>query len=136
MHVAKAISSIFYTTYNLLAIQVTDQSFKLTIYNIYSDCNNLDAINLLGSHLSSLLRGPGAAGTTYRLWCSDFNRHHPMWDDDRNGHLFTSRALEDALKLLTLVADTRKYEKLTGHFNPVKILNIQKHLQSTNILYN
>ena len=28
-----------------------------------------------------------------------------MWDDDRNGHLFTSRALEDASKLLTLVAD-------------------------------
>ena len=31
---------------------------------------------------------------------------------------------------------TRKYEKLTGHLNPVKILNLQKHLQSTNILYN
>ena len=28
------------------------------------------------------------------------------------------------------------YEKLTGHLNPVKILNLQKHLQSANILYN
>ena len=41
-----------------LAIQVTDRSFKLTIYDIYSDCNNSDAIDLLGSHLSSLLQGP------------------------------------------------------------------------------
>ena len=32
--------------------------------------------------------------------------------------------------------DTRNYEKLTGHLNPVKILNLQKHLQSANILYN
>ena len=31
---------------------------------------------------------------------------------------------------------TRNYEKLTGHLNPVKILNLQKHLQSANILYN
>ena len=32
--------------------------------------------------------------------------------------------------------DTRNYEKLTGHLNPLKILNLQKHLQVTNILYN
>ena len=30
---------------------------------------------------------------------------------------------------------TRNYEKLTGHLNPVKILNLQKHLQLANILY-
>ena len=92
-------------SWDLLVIQVTDRSFKLTIYDIYSDCNNSDAIDLLGSHLSLQPQGPGAAGMTYRLWCGDFNRHHPMWDDDHNCHLFTSRALEDTLKLLTLVAN-------------------------------
>ena len=35
-----------------------------------------------------------------------------------------------------LIPDTRNYEKLTGHLNPLKILNLQKHLQVTNILYN
>ena len=49
---------------DLLATQVTDQSFKLTIYDIYSNCNNMDAINLLGSHLSLLMQGPGAARMT------------------------------------------------------------------------
>ena len=69
-------------SWDLLAIQVTDRSFKLTIYDIYSNCNNSDAINLLGSHLSSLPQGPRAAGMTYRLWCGNFNHHHPihpMW---------------------------------------------------------
>ena len=32
--------------------------------------------------------------------------------------------------------DTRNYDKLTGHLNPVKILNLQRYLQLANILYN
>ena len=23
------------------------------------------------------------------IWVGDFNRHYPMWDDLKNGHLFT-----------------------------------------------
>ena len=32
--------------------------------------------------------------------------------------------------------DTRNYDKLTGHLNPVKILNLQRYLQLANKLYN
>ena len=44
-----------------------------------------------------------------------------------NGQLFTGQGRPNS---------TRNYEKLTGHLNAVKILNLQKHLQSANILYN
>ena len=39
------------------------------------------------------------------LWLGDFNRHHPLWDEDHNNHLFTAVALEASGRLLELVAD-------------------------------
>ena len=30
------------------------------------------------------------------IWLGDFNRHHPMWDEERHAHLFTRAALEVA----------------------------------------
>ena len=46
------------------------------------------------------------------LWCSNFNRHHPLWDEDQNHHLFTASALQAADRLL---------EKITDH-NMVMVL--------------
>jgi hypothetical protein len=34
----------------------------------------------------------------------DFNRHHPLWEEERNHHLFTDAALRQAQPLLDLVA--------------------------------
>jgi len=39
------------------------------------------------------------------ILAGDFNRHHPMWDDESDDRLFTPRALEDAGKLIELLAD-------------------------------
>jgi hypothetical protein len=39
------------------------------------------------------------------LWGGDFNRHHPLWDEEWNGHLFTAAALEDAHKLIEILVD-------------------------------
>lgn len=37
------------------------------------------------------------------VWLGDFNRHHPMWDKERNAHLFTRENLDRAQKLLDLL---------------------------------
>jgi len=34
----------------------------------------------------------------------DFNRHHPLWDEPRNEHLFTEARLSDAQVLIDLIA--------------------------------
>ena len=41
----------------------------------------------------------------HMLWLGDFNQHHPLWDKERNNHLFTTAALEASGKLLDLVVD-------------------------------
>ena len=39
------------------------------------------------------------------LWCGDFNRHHPLWDEDWNCHLFTASALQVVGRLLEKITD-------------------------------
>ena len=39
------------------------------------------------------------------IWCGDFNRHHAMWDKERNHHLFTARALSTANELIVHLAE-------------------------------
>ena len=38
------------------------------------------------------------------IWLGDFNRHHPLWDEERNAHLFTKAALMAAQTLLDLIS--------------------------------
>ena len=39
------------------------------------------------------------------IWLGDFNRHHLLWDEERNSHLFTSNNLDAAQILLDLLTD-------------------------------
>ena len=39
------------------------------------------------------------------LWCGDFNWHHPLWDEDRNKHLFAVGAAAAVQPLLSLIED-------------------------------
>ena len=39
------------------------------------------------------------------VWAGDFKRHHLMWDKETDDRLFTTRALEDAGKLIEMLAD-------------------------------
>ncbi|KAH6899296.1 hypothetical protein BKA70DRAFT_1115550, partial [Coprinopsis sp. MPI-PUGE-AT-0042] len=38
------------------------------------------------------------------IWLGDFNRHHPMWDNDHDERLFTPHALSDADRLIMMIA--------------------------------
>lgn len=37
------------------------------------------------------------------LWVRDFNRHHPLWDEEKNTYLFTKNALEATQPLVDLL---------------------------------
>ena len=38
------------------------------------------------------------------IWVGNFNRHHPLWDNDNDIHLFTQQAITQATKLIELLA--------------------------------
>jgi len=39
------------------------------------------------------------------IWVSDFNLHHPLWDEECNGHLFTRGNLEKSQVLIDMIAE-------------------------------
>jgi len=92
-------------TNDITAIQMTGAYGQLTIINIYNDCmqsRNLCTIHkFIHESQAETLSNPD----DHLIWAGDFNRHHPMWDDELDNRLFTPRALEDAGKLIKILAD-------------------------------
>ena len=59
--------------------------------------------DLLDAYLRSCPGGDTDEELEFSILCGDFNRHHPMWDEERNHHLFTATALAESVKLLEMV---------------------------------
>ena len=90
---------------DLSAVQVRGESGNLTIYNIYNDCQHDATLEALDAHLRAHHGARSQGMASHMLWCGDFNRLHPLWDEDWNRHLFTTAALQAAdcwRKLLTM----------------------------------
>ena len=92
-------------TRDITAIQLQGEYGKISIFNIYNDCthsrNETTLYNYLAANRLMLANG----NDTHMIWAGDFNRHHPLWDDDKDIHLFTRQALRDAEGIINLIAD-------------------------------
>ena len=94
-------------TNDITAIQLKGPYGKLTIFNIYNDCTHsrnettLAIGNYIRRHANMITRSENH----HMIWAGDFNRHHPLWDNDEEVHLFTRQALRDAEGLIGLLAD-------------------------------
>ena len=56
--------------------------------NIYNKITNNDTLNLLDLFLLANPQLVRLELTDHMLWLRDFTRHHPMWEEDDNSHLF------------------------------------------------
>ena len=92
---------------DVVVIQTRGAWGKLTLINVYNDCNSNETIRLLtefhSRHHAAIYQTN--RGTAHVLWVGDFNRHHPYWDDPHDIRLFTNEATEAAEKLIEAVAD-------------------------------
>ncbi|QRV84549.1 hypothetical protein RhiJN_12565 [Ceratobasidium sp. AG-Ba] len=77
--------------------ELTTSNGQIRIFNIYNDLKSDETLELVHEHLLALPHH------TSILLAGDFNRHHPMWDETRNEHLFTEEALEAAQNLIELL---------------------------------
>jgi len=93
---------------NVTVMQITGNWGKLTIFNIYNDCDNNDTIKMLSNYYSRNRTHLEQvdAGTANVIWLGDFNHHHPLWDDPNNECLFTPEAMNAAEVLIEVIADT------------------------------
>jgi endonuclease/exonuclease/phosphatase family metal-dependent hydrolase len=90
-------SKIPFLSRDVTCIELTTSLGQIRVYNIYNDLKSDETLELVHE---ALLQTPRHTNT---LLAGDFNRHHPMWDEPRNQHLFTESGLEAAQNLIELI---------------------------------
>ena len=87
------------------AVQLHTPKGRITIFNLYVDCNHSEALAATQQTIRNNRRLILGRQSNSIIWCGDFNRHHAMWDEERNHHLFTARALSAANELIMHLAE-------------------------------
>ena len=82
---------------DITAIYLKGELGYCSIFNIYNDCTNNSTINALHTYFHSNLASILPSPTDHMLWLGDFNRHHPLWEEDKNQRLFNPPHLIDPL---------------------------------------
>jgi hypothetical protein len=72
-------------------------------------------------------------GTLRYIWAGDFNRHHPLWDELRNQHLFTTENLAYAQPLLDLLARHRMAMALPRDIPTLRAFRTKNHTRLDNV---
>jgi exonuclease III len=91
---------------DVTAVELTGDFGTIRIINIYNDCNHNEALDALRTYLRSPVAAEARCTTLplRYIWAGNFNRHHPLWDELRNHHLFTLRNLNLTQPLLDMLA--------------------------------
>ena len=93
---------------NLVSNNVTGVCLhkQFGVIHIYNNCENNRSLRVVEDYM----RGRGGRAMDVGgekekvIWLGDFNRHHLVWDKERNTYLFTRAALEVAQPLLDMVS--------------------------------
>lgn len=93
---------------DIVAIKVKGEGGTMNIYNVYNSGDNDSTTRAMQAHLRErqARRSWGEEEEEEEeadIWLGDFNRHHPMWEDETNERLFTRRELDKAEALLQML---------------------------------
>lgn len=81
---------------DITAIMINTSLGRTDIYNIYLDGTHANEITLLTNTIDERQNLLHIRRPKHMIWAGDFNRHHPLWDENRNKHLFTHENLTKA----------------------------------------
>ena len=71
-------------TNNITAIQLKGPYRFISIFNIYNDCTHSRNKCILQKYIQDHSNSKLATENHHMLWAGDFNRHHPLWDNDED----------------------------------------------------
>jgi hypothetical protein len=67
------------------------------------------------------------------IWLGDFNRHHPLWESERNSHLLKAPDLRKAQPLIDLIADHSMFMPLPKDLPTLQALNTKNWTRVDNV---
>ena len=82
---------------DVMAVHFKGANGFLSVFNIYNKITNNDTITCLDSFLTCNEHLIQPSPLDCILWLRDFNRHHPIWEEDANKRLFEN---EEFISLL------------------------------------
>jgi hypothetical protein len=122
-----AVTTIPIDSADITAVQVETPRGLVRILNVYNDQTHLNTVTKLRAWTDNpeantspptplQARGPGV----HTMWLGDFNRHHPLWDDDHQEQMFTRQALDDADQLIQACMHVRLVQALPKGINTLE----------------
>src|SRR5882724_410543 len=67
------------------------------------------------------------------IWVSDFNLHHPLWDEECNCHLFTRGNLEKSQVLIDMITELNFQMALPKDIPTLQALATSNHTRPDNV---
>ena len=121
---------------DITAIELTGASGTLRIINIYNDCENNGALTHVSAYMRDRERQRFTIGPLHTIWLGDFNRHHPLWDEARNAHLFTRVNLDLTQPLLNMLSRHNMKMALPPFIPTLRSHSTGNHTRVDNIFCN
>ena len=88
---------------DVTAVLINMEDCDVMIWNIYINCNHSLALNMLQNSMNQVREG--CQHRTQFVVLGDFNRHHPMWDNEKDTQLFTRAYLDQVQELIDLMGN-------------------------------
>lgn len=118
---------------DVVVVQFTGPSTRLTLINVYNDCTKQDTEDALARFLASEAEAVQPSPDDHVVWLGDFNRHHPLWDDDANSQLFSREALSRAQPLIDLLEEHDMVMALPKGVPTLQLLNSKNWTRPDNV---
>ena len=117
----------------MTAIQPKRENRKLMIINIYNACTHSWMLTRLCQFMQEEWVNIGEDANNHIMWCGNFNRHHPLWDDKADERLFTPQAIREADILIGLLVDEGLEMALPRSILTLKHMVTKLHSQPDNV---
>ena len=118
---------------DVVAVQVVTGHGTIRIFNIYNDCEHDRSLDVLQDYMRTARLSSGLPRPMRYLWLGDFNRHSPIWDEDRNHHLFTADNLKAADVLINLATQYHMHMTLPPGLATLEALATRNRTRVDNV---
>ena len=88
-----------------ILIELKTRTNTTDIYNVYVDCKHSNTLLTVDDSIKKR-HPPSSPQSRSRdiVITGDFDRHHPMWEEDRNHHMFNKHNLNEAQIIIDIIA--------------------------------
>lgn len=116
------------------AILLMYNTGTIHIFNVYNPQDSRRALNSLARATHAVYDQPEQQlDEPQVIWLGDFNRHHPIWEDERNTHLLTEKYLDEAQPLVNLLSVFDLQMLLPPATPTLEVANSKNHTRPDNI---